>query len=165
MRCRQILFLGQSYVLQPGYFVKKTAEVFSTLVSRPKMCVGPGLKPATGVSSAAAAASGPVVSAESPVVSAAPRVVGQKLPVDDSISSPIEAIFSTVLDLPPSCVEFSPLSPELFVVGTYNLESEVAAQATDENGDREENDETPHSKTVQSRNGSLILFQISDETL
>lgn len=48
-----------------------------------------------------------------------------------------------ILDLPPSCIEFSPKLPNYLVVGTYNLEKE---------------EDQPAART-QSRNGSLLLFR------
>lgn len=76
----------------------------------------------------------------------------------------ISSTQSMVLDLPPSCVEFCPAHPDLFVVGTYNLEKSEDAQTTDEDNQDEEEDlqNSGTSKQPQSRNGSIILFQLRE---
>ena len=61
----------------------------------------------------------------------------------------ISSTRNLVLDLPPSCIEFSPLSPHYFVVGTYYLEAESGAS----------------HKPAQDRRGSLILFNLTDKAL
>lgn len=91
---------------------------------------------------------------------------------EDSSGS-VTKVSSTVLALPPSCIEFSPLAPDYFVVGTYNLqkdEDQVVEKDDikhDEDGDEvsRANEETQGSKKQQSRTGSLILFKIADEQL
>ncbi|KAG0647123.1 WD repeat-containing rrt2 [Hyphodiscus hymeniophilus] len=40
-------------------------------------------------------------------------------------SKAVQPLDSTILDLPPSCIEFIPGFPDFFVVGTYNLQKEV----------------------------------------
>ena len=67
---------------------------------------------------------------------------------------------SIVLDLPPSCLEFSPLHPDCFIVGTYYLEPESASHTTS----RQEKDDQI-SRPVQDRSGSLILFNLEAEKL
>lgn len=67
---------------------------------------------------------------------------------------------SIVLDLPPSCIEFSPLHPDCFVVGTYYLEPESASHDTS----IQENDDQI-SRQVQDRSGSLMLFYLKDGKL
>jgi len=57
----------------------------------------------------------------------------------------ISSASSTVLDLPPSCIEFSIANPEFFVVGTYHLD----AQGDD--------------SSQQTRKGSLILFRLRND--
>lgn len=69
---------------------------------------------------------------------------------------------SLTLDLPPSCIQFCPAHPELFVVGTYNLERDQTAGQTDA-GDGEEGDDS--AKTPQSRNGSLLVYRIEGTEL
>lgn len=83
-------------------------------------------------------------------------------PGGESISS----TQSMILGLPPSCIEFCPAHPDLFVVGTYNLEkSKEALASEDEQGkDYEEDLQTSGtSKQPQSRNGSIILFQLREK--
>jgi diphthamide biosynthesis protein 7 len=84
----------------------------------------------------------------------------------------------TVLDLPPSCLEFVPkpseaanASPHLdesyheyFVVGTYYLEKEEITQMDSGDVEQEEEKSTTASKP-QSKNGSLILFRYHDGNL
>lgn len=62
-----------------------------------------------------------------------------------------------VLQLPPSCVEFCPAHPDLFVVGTYNLVAE-------ESEDWKEN-ESSRAQGSQSRNGSLVAFSVNGNSL
>jgi diphthine methyl ester acylhydrolase len=78
----------------------------------------------------------------------------------------ISSICSLSLDLPPSCVEFCPSNPTYFVVGTYNLEkkAEVAAEHASSSDDDIEGAGSEVNRT-QSRNGSLILFNIEKEDL
>ncbi|KAI0517713.1 WD40-repeat-containing domain protein [Xylaria bambusicola] len=63
------------------------------------------------------------------------------------------------LDLPPSCIEFCPAHPKYFVVGTYNLEKEEAT-AVREDGMLDDEDEPEAVRKPQSRNGSLVVFQL-----
>lgn len=65
----------------------------------------------------------------------------------------IQSFQSLILDLPPSCLQFCRRYPRYFVIGTYNLQQERG----------ERTDETEHEKRAQNRNGSLLLFYISDE--
>lgn len=70
-----------------------------------------------------------------------------------------------ILDLPPSCIEFCPAYPDLFVVGTYNFEKSEQPD-TVENEEKVDDEEdlqtTGTSKQPQSRNGSIILFQLRE---
>jgi diphthamide biosynthesis protein 7 len=66
------------------------------------------------------------------------------------------SVFSTVLDQPPSCIEFSPVVTKLFIVGTYHLEKDS------ERDGRTEDDET---HVPQSRSGYLALFTIADDEI
>lgn len=61
---------------------------------------------------------------------------------------------SIILDLPPSCIEFSPLHSDCFMVGTYYLEPESGASI------RQEDDQI--RRPAQNRRGSLILFGLRD---
>ncbi len=65
---------------------------------------------------------------------------------------------SIILDLPPSCIEFSPLHPDYFVVGTYYLEPESGASHT-----LGQDDHT--GSLAQDRSGSLMLFSLKDGIL
>lgn len=71
---------------------------------------------------------------------------------------------ATTLDLPPSCIEFSQVSPEYFVVGTYNLEKD---DAEDSQYDQENDGDDKPKKEVktQERNGSLVLYRLENEEL
>lgn len=78
----------------------------------------------------------------------------------------ITKLCSTVLDLPPSCIEFSPKNPEYFVVGTYNLEKEGTTETKNaEEDENNEDEQASKEKKSQSRNGGLILFRIQDDEL
>ena len=65
----------------------------------------------------------------------------------------IHSYRNLILDLPPSCLEFSPLHPEYFVVGTYSL---------DNTG---ENQSSGTSSEGQDRSGSLLLFQLEEPNM
>ncbi len=65
---------------------------------------------------------------------------------------------SIILDLPPSCIDFSPLHPDCFVVGTYYLEPESGVSHT-----LRQDDHT--GRPAQDRNGSLMLFSLKDGIL
>ncbi|KAK2003063.1 hypothetical protein LX36DRAFT_697152 [Colletotrichum falcatum] len=63
---------------------------------------------------------------------------------------------SLVLDLPPSCIEFCPLHPTYFVVGTYNLvKDEEPPNESDDAGSSVAN-------KTQNRNGSLLVFRLEN---
>ncbi|KAK8053392.1 WD-40 repeat-containing protein [Apiospora saccharicola] len=70
---------------------------------------------------------------------------------------------SLTLDLPPSCIEFCPASPQHFVVGTYNLQKEEAP-AEDGNAGSDDDADADATQVAtrqgQNRNGSLIVFQL-----
>lgn len=68
---------------------------------------------------------------------------------------------SIVLDLPPSCIEFCPAHPSYLVVGTYNLQKEEQQQQ--QQGEDENGEEDQKSIKSQSRNGSIIVFQLRDD--
>lgn len=85
-------------------------------------------------------------------------------PMDDAkiISSEV----ALTLGLPPSCIQFCPAHPNLFVVGTYNLEKNDDAQTgkEDDNGD-DDREQVIATKTPQSRNGSLVVFKVDGSKL
>ena len=67
---------------------------------------------------------------------------------------------SIILDLSPSCIEFSPFHPNYFIVGTYYLEPTSASDTTSL---QQKDDQI--ERPVQDRSGSLILFYLSDDEL
>jgi diphthamide biosynthesis protein 7 len=86
----------------------------------------------------------------------------EPFPMDDAklISSKV----SLILDLPPSCIQFCPAHPGLFVVGTYNLEkNEEDIQENKQDSDDDEVVTT--TKTPQSRNGSLLVYRVDGTEL
>lgn len=70
---------------------------------------------------------------------------------------------SLVLDLPPSCIEFCPAHPDHFVVGTYNLQKEEST-VVDNDDVSDDGDSYETVKKPQSRNGSLVVFRLADNT-
>ena len=70
----------------------------------------------------------------------------------------VHSIASTVLEAPPSCIACTPIAPHLFVVGTYSLD--VGDGTNADSTSAIENGET--NAAVQTRIGSLILFQLID---
>ncbi|KAI9816496.1 MAG: hypothetical protein M1827_001628 [Pycnora praestabilis] len=80
----------------------------------------------------------------------------------DTNSQIIKSMTSRVLDLPPSCVEFSPVSPEYFLVGTYYLEGSGEAETGQyTNVDQETEEEQNDKRAEQRRSGSLILCRLN----
>ena len=76
----------------------------------------------------------------------------------------LNSTMSIILDLPPSCVEFVPFNHELFVIGTYNLESnDINEPKLSISADQEQG--AIVGKKSQSRSGSLLLYQLADECL
>ena len=71
---------------------------------------------------------------------------------------PVSSRQSLVLDLPPSCLQFSRKHPDYFVVGTYNLQKDTVS--TESPPDDTPDVDAPTEKKSQSRNGSLLLFKI-----
>ena len=63
---------------------------------------------------------------------------------------------SIILDLPPSCIDFSYYHPRSFVVGTYYLEPQPSSHTTPS----QQNDDQVE-RPVQDRRGSLTLFRLS----
>lgn len=71
---------------------------------------------------------------------------------------------ATTLDLPPSCIEFSQVSPEYFVVGTYNLEKDDIEES--QHDQENDGDDKPKKEVkAQERNGSVVLFKLENEEL
>lgn len=81
----------------------------------------------------------------------------------------INSVWSRELDLPPSCVEFCPAHPSYFLVGTYNLQKdEVDAHTPEQDAGDDDNKDDAKSqaakpKKAQSRNGSILVFQLQDD--
>ncbi|KAI1438164.1 hypothetical protein GGR50DRAFT_641891 [Xylaria sp. CBS 124048] len=70
---------------------------------------------------------------------------------------------SLVLDLPPSCIEFCPAHPDYVVVGTYNLQKEEPT-AIDNDGHSDDGGTRDAVRKPQSRNGSLVVFRLGENT-
>lgn len=68
----------------------------------------------------------------------------------------IRSLVTLTLDLPPSCIEFCPAYPDYFVIGTYDLQKEEAAQAGEE-------DDKSNAQQSQTRHGSLVTFRLTGE--
>lgn len=66
------------------------------------------------------------------------------------------------LDLPPSCLQFCPVDPAYFVVGTYNLQAENSQRTTPPDA---EGNQVDVARKQQNRNGSLILFRLDDRDM
>ncbi|GAB1317284.1 methylated diphthine methylhydrolase [Madurella fahalii] len=84
----------------------------------------------------------------------------------DSFSKLIRSRRSLELELPPSCVEFCPAHPSYFLVGTYSLQPEnsgpVSEDAGADLGTGNEESQPAQPKQPQSRNGSVVAFQLMD---
>lgn len=74
----------------------------------------------------------------------------------------LSSIRTLTLDLPPSCIQFCPGKPHLFVVGTYFLHtppsSDVEASAS-------LNGKIEARQAAQKRTGSLVLYELSPENI
>lgn len=77
----------------------------------------------------------------------------------------ISSEVSLTLGLPPSCIQFCPAHPDLFVVGTYNLEKNEDNVQEDKEDDDDDEHVTTTAKTPQSRNGSLLAFKVDGAKL
>lgn len=75
----------------------------------------------------------------------------------------IKSLHTLILDLPPSCIEFSKAEPYCFVVGTYELLEQDVEAAADADQAKHDEEQYAVERGRQKRSGSLILFQI--ETL
>lgn len=71
----------------------------------------------------------------------------------------IESIQSFVIDLPPSCIEYCPFDPSLFVIGTYQLQKKDDGAAGSETGGG------ASEPTGQSRDGSLLLYGLNEKRM
>ena len=73
----------------------------------------------------------------------------------------VSSVTTTTLESPPSCLEFSPVTPEYFVVGTYHLRMNGA-------GDTEnvpKSDDEGSVAARQHRSGSLLIFRLQGDRL
>ena len=68
---------------------------------------------------------------------------------------------TTSLDTPPSCLEFSPASPEYLVVGTYHLELNEPGAA----GTQLEGEDIGPIIGKQDRSGNLLIFHLQGDDL
>lgn len=73
---------------------------------------------------------------------------------------PIKPKATLILDLPPSCLLFSPTHPDFFVVGTYNLQKDDTSA-----GPSDEDPKAEDAKKPQSRNGSLVVFRLEGDKM
>jgi diphthine methyl ester acylhydrolase len=83
----------------------------------------------------------------------------------------VEPVQTLFLPIPPSCLEFCPQSPDLFVVGTYHLHHNDASadQITTQGDDSAQSDDLIDQDSKESqlskpqqRSGSLVLFRVMD---
>lgn len=90
-----------------------------------------------------------------------------------SMDMTISSSQSMQLDLPPSCIEFCPVHPSYFLVGTYNLQKEEGddgdAGDLGESKDKGEDEDTEkyeveqeEGQMSQSRTGSIIVFRLQN---
>lgn len=80
----------------------------------------------------------------------------------------ISSIQSAHLDLPPSCLEFCPVHPSYFLVGTYNLQKNDAAAESDnqdEEQDQDKDEKQSAKAKLQSRNGTILVFNLIESRL
>ena len=76
-------------------------------------------------------------------------------------ASQIHSIHTLFLEKPPCCIEFSPLTRDYFIVGTYNLvDSAKDAKEGATDAESEAKDEAETTSQAQQRDGSLILCRI-----
>lgn len=74
----------------------------------------------------------------------------------------ISSFQSMTLDLPPSCIEFCPRYPSLFVVGTYYLETSEAVSNETEKKDQDGDEIEVEARRAQSKSGSILVFELRD---
>jgi diphthamide biosynthesis protein 7 len=80
----------------------------------------------------------------------------------------ISSAACVTLDLPPSCIEICPASPDYFLVGTYELQHEPESAVHLEessSGDADEAAERAASGRSQARHGSLIVFRLVGQSM
>lgn len=74
----------------------------------------------------------------------------------------LSSIRSLTLDLPPSCIQFCPGKPHLFVVGTYFLHAPPSSEV-EVSTSLDEKIEA--RQAAQKRTGSLVLYELSPENI
>ncbi|EEA18997.1 hypothetical protein TMatcc_010460 [Talaromyces marneffei ATCC 18224] len=74
----------------------------------------------------------------------------------------ISSVETKYLDQPPSCLEFCPVDPNYFVVGTYLLQEtrESAEEKTSKAGDEDEDEGIASGSVKQTKTGSLQLWHL-----
>lgn len=85
----------------------------------------------------------------------------------------VQPLYTEILELPPSCLEFSPKHLDYFVIGTYNLVKEEAGPSGEVPDDALEESSSAdaqkspveETKKSQTRNGSIILYKVTSENL
>lgn len=81
----------------------------------------------------------------------------------------VGSVFTSLVDGPPSCVEFSPFFRHVFVIGTYSLIEDASLKVEDD-GEikkviKENAEEQVHEKSekkTQSRSGSILLYYLME---
>lgn len=81
--------------------------------------------------------------------------------MNESPPQQIPSIDTLFLDIPPSCIEFSHLHPEYFVIGTYQLQNPKQEEQGESQVETQSNEVTP-TERFQERTGSVILCYIHD---
>jgi diphthine methyl ester acylhydrolase len=75
----------------------------------------------------------------------------------------LKSALSTTLDLPPCCIELSPIHPSQAFIGTYFLAKEESNQ---EQGFQNKDDEKQQAdKSSQKRSGSIIIMKVTPSEL
>lgn len=75
----------------------------------------------------------------------------------------LSSIRTLTLDLPPSCIQFCPGKPHLFVVGTYFLHAPPSSEVEASTSLIDEKIEA--RQAAQKRTGSLVLYELSPENI
>lgn len=80
---------------------------------------------------------------------------------NDGVARRIASIQTLFVGKPPCCLEFAPLAPDHFIVGTYNLVQDAARDGLASGEDAETGDEeSAAARRKAERNGSLLLCRI-----
>lgn len=78
----------------------------------------------------------------------------------------ISSLVTEYLDQPPSCLEFCPVDPNYFVVGTYLLQEtrDPADEKMSGTGEEDEGEGTASGSVKQTKTGSLQLWNLDVTT-